>query len=33
MAPDVLNHAGDLFAFDYGLVDGLAQLLNQFSQA
>jgi hypothetical protein len=29
---DVLHHAGNLFALDDRLMDGLAQLLNQFTQ-
>src|ERR1039458_5304623 len=29
---DVLHHAGDLLALDDRLMDGLAQLLNQFTQ-
>lgn len=30
---DVLDDAGDLFAFNDGLVDGFSELLDQFAQA
>ena len=33
VAADVLHHACDLFGFDYGLVDGLSELLDQVLQS
>jgi hypothetical protein len=33
MLADVLDDAGDLLAFNYGLVDCLSELLDQFAQA
>lgn len=32
MLANILHHPGNLFALDHRLVDGLAQLLNQFTQ-
>jgi hypothetical protein len=32
LQPDILHHPGDLLALDDRLMDGLAQLLNEFAQ-